>query len=58
LSAKLAEAEARIDTIKTEALGQVDAIATDAVSAIMEKLAPKAPTAAAVTKAVAASAES
>lgn len=41
LSAKLAEAEARIDTIKTEALGQVDAIATDAVSAIMEKLAPK-----------------
>lgn len=58
LSSKLAEAETRIETIKAEALGQVDSIATDAVSAIMEKLAPKAPTAAAVTKAVAASAES
>ncbi|MEQ8656562.1 MAG: F0F1 ATP synthase subunit B [Hyphomicrobiales bacterium] len=58
LSAKLADAETRINTIKSEALSQVDSIATEAVSAIMEKLAPKAPTAAAVTKAVAASAES
>ncbi|MFK7793601.1 MAG: F0F1 ATP synthase subunit B [Devosiaceae bacterium] len=58
LAAKLAEAETRINTIKTEALGQVDSIASDAVSAIMEKLAPKAPTAAAVTKAVDAIAKS
>lgn len=58
LSAKLAEAETRIEAIKTEALGQVDSIAADAVSAIMEKLAPKPPTAAAVTKAVTASTES
>lgn len=58
LSTKLAEAEVRINTIKSEALGQVDSIAGDAVAAIMEKLAPKAPTAAAVSKAVSAIAKS
>lgn len=58
LATKLADAETRITTIKTQALSQVDAIATDAVGAIMEKLAPKAPTAAAVTKAVDAIAKS
>ncbi|MEM1284600.1 MAG: F0F1 ATP synthase subunit B [Pseudomonadota bacterium] len=54
LAKKLSEAETRINAIKTEALSQVDTIATDAVDAIMEKLAPKAPTKAAVTKAIAA----
>ncbi len=52
LATKLAEAETRISGIKAEALSQVDSIAGDAVAAIMDKLAPKAPTAAAVTKAV------
>jgi F-type H+-transporting ATPase subunit b len=54
LGEKLAEAETRIATIKSEALSNVDSIATDAVTAIMAKLAPKAPTATAVSKAVAA----
>lgn len=54
LNEKLSEAETRIASIKSEALSNVDSIATDAVNAIMAKLAPKAPTAAAVTKAVAA----
>ena len=54
LGKKLADAETRINAIKGEALGQVDAIATDAVGAIMDKLAPKAPTKAAVEKAIAA----
>ncbi len=58
LNEKLAEAETRIASIKSEALEQVDSIATDAVSAIMGKLAPKTPTAAAVKKAVTAVAKS
>ena len=52
LATKLAEAESRIATIKSEAMAEVDSIATEAVSAIMDKLAPKKPTDAAVTKAV------
>ncbi len=58
LATKLTEAETRIASIKSEALGQVDSIASDAVAAIMDKLASKAPTAAAVGKAVDAAAKS
>ena len=52
LNAKLAEAETRIASIKTEALSQVDTIASDAAEAIMAKLAPKAPSKADVTRAI------
>ena len=58
LAAKLSDAEQRINAIKTEALAEVDTIAADAATAIMEQLAPKAPTKAAVTKAVSAAAGS
>lgn len=54
LAAKLAAAEARISETKAKAMGHVNEIATDAASAIVEQLLGKAPTAAAVQKAVAA----
>ncbi|MBV6658822.1 MAG: F0F1 ATP synthase subunit B [Devosiaceae bacterium] len=52
LNSKLAEAETRIADIKAQALSQVDSIAAEAAEAILGKLAPTAPKAAAVTKAI------
>ena len=57
LAEKLSEAETRIAAIKAEALSDVDTIATEAASAIMDVLAPKAPTKAALTKAVSSASE-
>lgn len=55
LAAKMVAAEASISETKTKAMGNVEDIARDAVSAIIEQLTGKAPTAAAVTKAITAS---
>ncbi|MCZ8375958.1 MAG: F0F1 ATP synthase subunit B' [Beijerinckiaceae bacterium] len=52
LAAKMVAAEASINETKTKAMGNVEDIAKDAVSAIIEQLSGKAPTAAAVTKAI------
>ncbi|MEM6710739.1 MAG: F0F1 ATP synthase subunit B [Pseudomonadota bacterium] len=57
LAEKLSEAETRIAAIKAEALADVDEIAADAASAIMNVLAPKAPTKVAIKKAVVAASE-
>ncbi|NRG19762.1 F0F1 ATP synthase subunit B [Rhizobiales bacterium] len=52
LSKKLAEAEARIGEIKTEALSHVSEIATDTATALVESLIGKAPTKTELSKAV------
>ena len=52
LSAKMIAAEASIAATKARAMENVDGIAKDAVAAMVEALTGKAPTAAAVTKAV------
>ena len=57
LSSKLSAAETRISEMKAKAMGNVDDIAKDAVSAIIEQLSGKAPTAAAIAKAVGAARE-
>ena len=53
LSAKLVAAEARIGETKAKAMANVDAIAGDAVTAILDQLGVKAPKADAVAKAIA-----
>ncbi len=58
LSAKLAEAEARIAANRNAAMANVSAIAKDATGAIVERLIGHAPDAAAVARAVDASATS
>ncbi len=55
LAAKMVAAEASINEAKTKAMGNVEEIARGAVTAIIEQLTGKAPTAAAVTKAITAS---
>jgi F-type H+-transporting ATPase subunit b len=55
LASKMAEAEASINEAKAKAMGNVEDIARGAVAAIIEQLTGKAPTAAAVTKAITAS---
>jgi F-type H+-transporting ATPase subunit b len=52
LSARLAEAEARIAVNRTAAIANVSAIAKDATGAIVERLIGRAPNADAVAKAV------
>ncbi|MFY8113565.1 MAG: F0F1 ATP synthase subunit B' [Rhabdaerophilum sp.] len=52
LAAKMAAAEASINETKAKAMGNVQDIAKDAVGAMIEQLTGKAPTAAAVTKAI------
>jgi F-type H+-transporting ATPase subunit b len=52
LSAKMIAAEASITATKAKAMANVDDIAKDAVSAMVETLTGKAPTAAAIGKAV------
>jgi F-type H+-transporting ATPase subunit b len=52
LSARLAEAEARIAANRTAAMANVSAIAKDATGAIVERLIGRAPNADAVAKAV------
>lgn len=52
LAAKMIAAEASIGETKAKAMANVEDIAKDAVSAIVEQLTGKAPTAAAVTKAI------
>lgn len=52
LATKMIAAEASILETKTKAMGNVEDIAKDAVSAIIEQLSGKAPTAAAVAEAV------
>jgi F-type H+-transporting ATPase subunit b len=56
LKAKLAQAEARIASNRTAAMGNVATIAADATGAIVERLIGRAPSAKAVAKAVDASA--
>jgi F-type H+-transporting ATPase subunit b len=52
LSARVAKAEADISAMKTRAMGNVAGIATDAASAIVERLIGTAPAKAAVAEAV------
>ncbi len=52
LSAKMVAAEASIGQTKAKAMANVEDIAKEAVSAIVEQLTGKAPTAAAIAKAV------
>ncbi|HET6221998.1 MAG TPA: F0F1 ATP synthase subunit B', partial [Dongiaceae bacterium] len=54
LAAKLADAEKAIATTRTTAMGNVRSIATDAASAIVQRLAGVTPDAKAVETAVAA----
>jgi len=52
LTARMSEAESKIAAIKTQAMGNVDAIARESASAIVERIMGKTPDAAALSRAV------